>query len=121
MESPSPSKPPARELQIARVSNSPPQGRGSRPPAGSTQEMPMVEGVRRPPIPISRREMEVRTIRQIVAGLAPKISEAERLMLEDAAAAAEEVAGISPKTEFIASLQNGLFHMVLEAYLELNE
>lgn len=121
MESPSPSQPPVREMQRARVSNSPPQGRSSRPPAGSTQEMPMLEGVRRPPIPISRREMEVRTIRQIVAELAPNISEAERLMLEDAAAAAEEVAGISPKTEFIASLQNGLFHMVLEAYQRIGK
>ena len=126
MESPSPtpSQPPAREIQIVRISSSPPQRRSSRPPAGrgATREMrAMVEEIRSPPIPQSRREMELGTIRKIAAKLEPNLSKEEKEKLEAAADAADKVAGISPKTEFIARLENGLFHKVLEAYAEIGK
>ena len=65
--------------------------------------------------------MELGEIRKIVAKLMPNLPEHEKGKLESAAESAENVSGISPKTEFIARLENGLFHMVLEAYLELKK
>lgn len=81
----------------------------------------MVEEIRSPPIPQSRREMELGTIRKIAAKLEPNLSKEEKEKLEAAADAADKVAGISPKTEFIARLENGLFHKVLEAYAEIGK
>lgn len=121
--SPTPSQPPSREMHVVRISSSPPLRRGSRPPLarGATIEMPAMEEIRRPPIPQSRREMELGVIGRIVARLMPTLSEPERLRLHKAAEKAEEVAGISPKTEFIARLENGLFNLVLETYREIGE
>lgn len=126
MESPSPtpSQAPARELHLPGISSSPPKRRSSRPPAvrGSTMEMPaMREEIRRPPIPKSRREMELGVIGKIVAKLMPSLSEHDRLKLDVAAKAAENVAGISPKTEFIARLDGDLFITVLETYRDMEK
>jgi len=63
--------------------------------------------------------MELGIIRRIVSGLRDGLEEDERARLEFAAEAAENIFGISPKTEFIARLENGLFHKVLEAYRNL--
>lgn len=84
-------------------------------------EMPVVEEIRRPPIPKSRRAMELRVIEEILARLMPRLSENERLRLHAAAEAAEKVSGISPKTEFLARLENGLFELALETYREMEK
>ncbi|MEW5996413.1 MAG: hypothetical protein AB1657_02340 [Candidatus Micrarchaeota archaeon] len=92
-------------------------GRGDmRTPPNLIREV-LAEGQRAPPIPKSRREFELRKIREIVARLSPTLSDDERQELEIAAGKAEQ-AGISPKTEFIAHLR-GLFPMVLEAYAKI--
>ena len=119
--SPTPSQPPARELQV-RVPSSPPLRRSSRPPPGSTLEMPAMEDIRRQPIPKTRREMELEVIGRIVARLMPNLSEPDRLMLYKAAGDAEKVAGTSPKAEFIFGLKsNDLFMLVLETYKEMEK
>jgi len=87
-------------------------------PQGSTHGMaaPLVEDKRAPPIQQSRREMELGLIGRIVSCLKPKLSAEEGEKLDAAAMAAEAVRGISPKTEFIARLENGLFGAALEEY-----
>lgn len=119
--SPVPSQPPARELRAHSTPNFPHQRKSSRPPISPTMEMPAMEEIRRPPIPTSRRQMELETIGRIVAKLMPELSKEESLKLGEAAEAAGRVAGISPKTEFIARLENGLFTLVLETYLEMGK
>jgi len=119
--SPTPSQPPSREMRVARISGSPPPGRGSRPPFGTAEMQVMAEGRRRPPIPESRRNMEMSVIREIVRKLSPNLSVPEQEELNAAAEAAENVVGISPKTEFIARLENGLFTLVLETYREMEK
>lgn len=129
METPTPAPTPAlREVQVARISSSPPIRRSSRPPGperSSTREMavPLVERKRRSPIPQSRREMELFVIDKIVSRirLSPDLSVGHIDMLEAAARKARNVQGISPKTEFLANLENGLFHMALEAYQQYKE
>lgn len=87
-------------------------------PPNLTQEI-LVEGKRAPPIPDSRRQFELETIRKIVGALGPKLCDDERQELEIAAGRAERVQGISPKSEFLANLANGLFMRVLETYAEI--
>lgn len=70
-------------------------------------------------MPQSRREMEIVKIKEIVASLGPGLPADELGKLMRAAEAAGNVAGISPKAEFIARLGNGLFHKALEAYQKL--
>ena len=76
----------------------------------------MVEEKRAPTIQKSRRDMELGVICRIVAGLKQKLSAEEGEKLDAAARAAKDVRDISPKTEFIARLNNGLFDAVLEEY-----
>jgi len=94
------------------------QRKSTPAPLGSTLEMqlPLVEEKRALPMPKSRREMELGTIGRIVSCLKQKLSAEEGGKLDAAARAAEEVRGISPKTEFIARLENGLFGAALEEY-----
>ncbi len=60
--------------------------------------------------------MELGLIDRIVSSIGPGLDAGEKEKLEAAAEAARNVRGISPKTEFVARLENGLFSAVLEAY-----
>jgi hypothetical protein len=79
---------------------------------------PLVEEVRRPPIPPKRLDREVAAINLVVLNLGPKLDAKQAEFLDAAAEAAGKVTEISPKTEFFSRLGGGfdLLTLVLEEF-----
>lgn len=125
MESPAPSQPPRISQMLPPPGSSPARELRARPSSGrsspgSTIEMPapLVEEMRRPPIPPKRLDREMAAINLVVLNLGPKLDARQAEFLDAAAEAARNVTEISPKTEFFARLGGGpdLFTLVLAEF-----
>jgi hypothetical protein len=82
-----------------------------------TVEMPAaVREPRRPPIPQSEIDRDLRFIAKFVSETRPGLPAKEAKMLDSAAEAAESVSSISPVTEFMARLDIDFVLNAQEAY-----
>ncbi|MDD2655188.1 MAG: hypothetical protein PHQ80_00775 [Candidatus ainarchaeum sp.] len=124
MESPTPSQPP-RTSQMRSLSPHPARdSRGPSPRSTSEIPLPLVDGMRRPPIPESRLDREMAAITLVILNLGPKLNAEQITHLEAAAEAARNIrmlSDISPKSEFFARLEGGpdLFMLVLEEFRKI--
>lgn len=98
--------------------SSSPRARSSRPSPGSTIEVPgpLVEGMKNPPMPQSRREREIRIIESIVFSMKQGLSEAQRQNLDDAVRDAKSPSYVAPLTLFMSKVDYGLITDFRDAY-----
>lgn len=81
-----------------------------------TVQMPAAKEVRRPPIPQSEIDRDLRFIARFVSEMKPRLSAEQAKIFDDAAKAAEDVSGIRPYTEFMSKLGIDFFPVTHKAY-----